>query len=286
MFKEISEYENKKIDFELIEKIIQNRNSSSKVELDKIELLNRKDKKYIIDSSRLPDLVQSIPSDYQILEIGNNKVFTYENIYFDTDDFYFYHQHHSHKLKREKLRIRKYIQTNTSFFEIKSKSNKKITSKRRIEIPFTMEEIDSSVENFKNSYFEDNLLNISEKLRIIYSRITFFNIFNNEKITVDFNLRYFASKEIRIPNLVIIEHKFSKYSNDIVFADYLKKVNAKKLKISKYCFGLFLSYPKLKFNTFKKRYLKILKIINPRSYNGYNLNLGHEYQLGVFRFYD
>ena len=60
--------------------------------------------------------------DTIILEIEGHRIFTYDNNYFDTKDLQFYFNHHNGYVHRIKVRSRKYVETNTSFFEIKRKA--------------------------------------------------------------------------------------------------------------------------------------------------------------------
>jgi hypothetical protein len=42
-------------------------------------------------------------------------------LYFDTDSKRFYHDHHNGKVKRTKIRMRNYVESNLTFLEIKKK---------------------------------------------------------------------------------------------------------------------------------------------------------------------
>lgn len=58
-----------------------------------MSLMERIEKKYMISLEDLGKLMQEFRDDYYILAIKGNSIFTYDNIYMDTDDFLFYHQH-------------------------------------------------------------------------------------------------------------------------------------------------------------------------------------------------
>ena len=101
-------------------------------ELDKVKLLDRQDTKFVFNQVQLPLILERIKPLYRILEINNDRIFTYDTTYFDTDDFLFYNQHHNENRKRFKVRFRKYSSNNKSFFEIKIKNNKNRTLKKRL----------------------------------------------------------------------------------------------------------------------------------------------------------
>ena len=81
-------------------------------DLQKVRLLDRQDTKFVFNKTNLPVLLDKIKSSYQVLNIQGVNNFTYENTYFDTDDFLFYQQHHNEKRNRFKVRFRKYSTTN------------------------------------------------------------------------------------------------------------------------------------------------------------------------------
>ncbi|MBL0342143.1 MAG: VTC domain-containing protein [Bacteroidetes bacterium] len=101
------------------------------VELDKVALLDRMDTKYVFTIEQLPMFLDRLKDTYCVLEINNNSMFHYESLYFDTDAFYLFNQHFV-GLNRYKVRFRKYVESNQSFFEIKFKNNKSRTVKTRI----------------------------------------------------------------------------------------------------------------------------------------------------------
>jgi hypothetical protein len=85
-------------------------------QLDEVSLLNRIDSKYLLNKNSLDLILPFISENYKVLEIGNNRIFTYENNYFDTQNLQFYHDHHNGYLNRIKVRSRKYLETGACFF--------------------------------------------------------------------------------------------------------------------------------------------------------------------------
>ena len=51
-------------------------------------------KTFIFHKDKLKNVLDYLSKHYEILEIDNKRFFKYENLYFDTDDYFFYHQHH------------------------------------------------------------------------------------------------------------------------------------------------------------------------------------------------
>ena len=100
----------------LFEYLLNDFQAVSLKELDKVKLLDRQDTKFVFNQIHIPLILEKIKPFYRILEINNDRVFTYDTTYFDTDDFLFYNQHHNENRKRFKVRFRKYSSNNKSFF--------------------------------------------------------------------------------------------------------------------------------------------------------------------------
>src|SRR5688572_23938254 len=104
----------------------------SLVQLDAVKLQDRIDTKYLFHISKLQQILNTVSASYNCLEIGGKRMFDYESIYYDTDTLKFYHDHYCGKLNRVKVRIRRYVDSNQIYFEIKAKNNKFRTIKSRI----------------------------------------------------------------------------------------------------------------------------------------------------------
>ena len=92
-------------------------------EMDSVSLLKRIDTKFLTTESKLLEVIPHLLNDYRVLEIGENRLMNYATLYFDTEDLKSYTEHHNGKAKRVKIRMRKYIDSNLCFLEIKEKKN-------------------------------------------------------------------------------------------------------------------------------------------------------------------
>ncbi|OGU10380.1 MAG: hypothetical protein A2X61_11310 [Ignavibacteria bacterium GWB2_35_12] len=226
-----------------------------------LNLNNRQDTKYAFRNSELPNVLQDLKNNYKILDIQNNKVFLYENLYYDTPDLFMYFQHHNGKLNRYKIRYRKYRDNNTIFFEIKKKTNKQITIKNRIQA----EKIENSLTKDANDLIEEEvdtkLENLSPKLWINYSRITLVHNERNEKVTFDKDLSFkgMVNGWSYLPGLVIAEIKQERFNPNSDFIKLMNRFRIRKIRISKYTTGSIMAYPEIKYNRFKPRLLFINK---------------------------
>ena len=105
-------------------------------EMEKVKLMNRTDRKYWFHFDFLPELLQTIKHDYYILNIDGKNQLPYTTTYYDTTKNKMYASHHNGKLNRFKIRRRSYVASRISFLEIKFKSNKGRTIKKRIPADF------------------------------------------------------------------------------------------------------------------------------------------------------
>ena len=55
--------------------------------------LKRIDTKFLLTKEEFIEMLHFLEKDFQVLEIAGNRVFSYDNIYMDTPDYFFYNQH-------------------------------------------------------------------------------------------------------------------------------------------------------------------------------------------------
>lgn len=96
------------------------------------ELLTRVDRKYLLPEDQAAEIIASFADDTRVLEIDGRREFSYDSVYFDTDDDLAYRLTAQRRRRRFKLRTRTYVDTGGSFLELKTKSGRGSTVKRRI----------------------------------------------------------------------------------------------------------------------------------------------------------
>jgi hypothetical protein len=231
--------------------------------------LKRIDTKFLLKKEQLKGILEWLKDDFKVLEIAWNKVFSYDNIYMDTDKYLFYNQHQEKYKSRTKIRTRYYQDNNLAFFEYKQKDNG-ITRKFRYQFPTKEHWI---MTKWKKRFFEwvwqsiyedKKAPEITPSIKTEYKRITLVSKEWSERLTIDFdirtkNLRKEWSDEINLKNLVIIESKtLSKNCKSLKF---MKKLGYKKAKsCSKYSLWIIYAWLTNKFDTFKETIAKIKEI--------------------------
>ena len=231
----------------------------SLAELDSVALLNRIDNKYVLSKQQLELILPVIQQNYSVLLIGNDKIFTYENNYFDTKDLQFYYDHHNGYTNRMKVRSRKYVETNTSFFEIKKKENIDRTSKTREKVDQLIAEIDNNKKETIQQLSRKPITDLTLTLNNKFNRITFVNNEQTERMTLDFNIHFSDDLNQKdFSDFYVVEIKQSKSNGRSVVTEILKKNNIREQSFSKYIFGIIA----LKDNVRMNNFLPLIKKIN------------------------
>ncbi len=228
--------------------------------MDKVQLLNRVDTKFMFNEKELIPVLDRMKEDYFMLEADGIRCNRYESLYFDTSDRRMYLEHHNGKLNRYKVRYREYVYSGLCFFEIKFKNNKGRTLKERIDVP----RISRTISGVQADFLASHSPYVAEALRpaldVSFSRITLVNRAMTERITIDTGLDFSNGiHERQVPRLVIAElkHESSKASP---FQALLHEFHIKNISISKYCLGTVTLFPDIKKNNFKPKLLYINKI--------------------------
>ncbi|TDP93205.1 VTC domain-containing protein [Leucobacter luti] len=96
------------------------------------ELLTRVDRKYLIPVATATALLERIDSRARVLEIDGRRDFSYDSVYFDTPDHLSFRLTAQRRRRRFKLRTRSYLDTGSTFLELKTKSGRGTTVKERV----------------------------------------------------------------------------------------------------------------------------------------------------------
>ena len=232
--------------------------------LDKVKLLNRVDRKYVVPTSELPHIFRLLRKNYFVLDIDGRRAFNYLTTYFDTEDFQFFKDHHNRRKNRIKARSRTYQESDLHFFEVKMKTNSR-TDKFREKLPEPFDQLKPHQAQKIKAFYPGRLEGrLSPTILNSYTRITLVNHAKTERCTIDVNLAFEDAqqqkKEIGVSDIAIIEIKQSKTSIVNGIAASLRKNGIRPMSISKYVLGLILLRPQIKHNTFKPLLLRLEKI--------------------------
>jgi hypothetical protein len=234
-------------------------------EMESVRFMDRTDTKYVLSVRKLPEIIHRIDGNYKVLEIKNERVFIYHNTYLDTNDYFFFNQHVTGKLERNKVRFRKYENSNLTFLEVKKRTKKNRTIKWRIESQLTPDNhcSDEAVK-FINNDLPQKDLTLNPVLLNRFRRFTLAGFESNERITFDFDLKFADNSGgfARFPNILIIKIKRDGLRGRSVMSELLKELNIKPTGFSKYCIGTAILRDIPRKNILKPKFLMINKIEN------------------------
>ncbi len=246
------------------EKIAQRLNDFEPIglpQLEAAELLNRVDSKYVFHISDFDDLLKELAPLYNILEIDGRRMFKYESLYFDTDDYLLYRFHHNGKLNRLKVRFRKYLDSGLTYFEVKYKVKGTRTDKIRLKEEDVQNELGKAELRLIHHDYVD-IEGLNKKLLVYFKRITLSAKNSDERATLDIQLLFDNfQKTQRYPELVVAEIKQKKLNVFSPMIQAFKKRHFQQIPFSKYSTGIAL-LEDVKANAFKPNFIKINKIIN------------------------
>jgi len=232
-------------------------------EMDQVKLMNRTDTKYWFNIKHLHLLLQKVKDSYFVLNMHNEVALPYSTIYYDTDENSMFIAHHNGKLNRYKIRRRRYVSSDISFLEVKFKSNKGRTIKKRIPGNFEYCRFNEAEYSFINEITPFSVEDLRATLTNNFLRITLVNKNFKERCTIDFNLTFKSgNQKVMLNNLVIVEIKADGSSSESSLARALRDQRIKSSGFSKYCIGRTVTDYSLKRNAFKNKVRKIEKTIN------------------------
>jgi hypothetical protein len=245
-----------------LEEILAQADGISLSEMASVSLLDRIDTKYVFGTSQLCSILPQIIGQYRVLDIQQKRISRYRTLYFDTHDFTIYHDHHNGAGSRYKVRARKYLDSNLSFFEVKFKNNRRRTIKSRLPIPDVIPGIDEHVNDFVDSHtpFEANAL--EPKLWNDYLRITLVSKPHEERLTLDLNVDFgWGENHYSLLGIVIAEVKQPAFSQDSDFIQYMRRLGIRPISFSKYTGGVYHLYDHIKTNNFKPQMRRMDKVM-------------------------
>lgn len=234
----------------------------------RVKLMNRIDTKYVLSEDVLPCLLdEAAAAGYRVQLIDGVRACRYDTLYYDTAPRDMYLAHHNRILTRQKIRTRCYVESGVTFLEIKNKSNRGRTRKKRIEIaPECFDNISHAegVGPFFAEHARYACEVLSPALSTRFVRITLVNGDLTERLTIDLDLHYRdmrSGRESTIERMAIVELKQDGRRASAI-KDILRRMRIMPLKVSKYCLGTTLTVAGIRRNRFKEKLREIEKQLN------------------------
>ena len=231
----------------------------------KADMLTRRDNKYVVPLSALADLSCELASHFDILDIEGKRRFGYRTQYFDTPEFCSYRHHVQSRRRRSKVRTRQYLDAGLCFVEVKLKTARKVTVKKRFKYePSLLDQLTQPAIEFVqnahlNQYDRIGLSSYEPVMRMQYERMTLVARDGGERLTIDSGLQFWnaiASEEIS-NDMAVIETK-SAFGRGIADTILRKNGHHPIGSCSKYCVGLAALGMVPRFNKFLPAFRRLL----------------------------
>ena len=214
----------------------------------------RVDLKYVIPFDKREDVFNALEAEYFVVEHNNMYSLPYHTLYYDNESNSSYLNHHNKHLPRYKIRKRSYEASGDVFLELKIKTNKNNTVKRRLPLEKFETGISEMEAGFLREHIHEAAGNLSPAIGIWFDRITLVRKDYKERCTIDTNYRVKNSLgERNLGDVAIIEVKHEMFDHSSKMKKVLKGIRAYPQGFSKYCMGRALLDKNLKRNNFKMK---------------------------------
>lgn len=101
------------------------------------ELLTRTDRKYLLTRDSARSVLAGLQPDARLLTIAGRQEFRYASTYFDTAALDSFHSTATARRRRWKVRTRSYLETGTTWIEVKTRGSRGRTVKERLALETT-----------------------------------------------------------------------------------------------------------------------------------------------------
>jgi hypothetical protein len=208
------------------------------------EMLSRLDNKYVLTALALHAALPLLAEHFDVLEINGVRDFSYDTCYFDDPLLGNYHDHQRGRRRRFKVRLRRYVESDLCFVEVKLKDKRGITVKKRL--PYQTAQFGhlnhqalAYIEQaYRQQYQQDYGLQLIPQLSNSYRRITLVSKHGAERMTIDHALRFSSDlRSLTLPEVFVVEtksHNANGLADRILRSSHQHPVDA----CSKYCVGL------------------------------------------------
>ncbi len=211
-------------------------------------LQTRKDRKYVLDAKVLAELLEHLPEGARVLEIAGRRWFGYESVYYDTEGLDSYRLAACRRPSRFKVRTRTYVDSGTSFAEVKRRDGRGRSVKERIEITSSTDVADA-VRRFANTFdaVQPYSADLAPVVASSYERATIVVPAEQMRMTIDTGYECVGvdGKSADVDQ-VIVETKTAGTPSSV--DRLLWKVGCRPVKLSKYATGMAAMHPELPAN--------------------------------------
>lgn len=217
-------------------------------------LQTRVDRKYLVPAHQLPALLAGFTEELLVLETDGIRAFAYDSVYFDTPELTSYHLAAHGRRRRFKIRTRSYLDSASSFLEVKTEGSRSATVKERI--PYRPADR-STITADGAAYIRETLADtapglatqtLEPVLETRYNRITLLLPASNSRATIDLDVTWTLPKgrQLVLDRKVVVETKSGAAPSAL--DKHLWRAGIRPSRISKFATGMALLIPELPAN--------------------------------------
>ncbi|RLP11669.1 VTC domain [Propionibacterium australiense] len=220
----------------------------------------RVDRKYLVPPGVLTRLLEELPPRTCVLTIAGRQSFTYDSTYFDTDALDSFHMTAYRRKRRWKIRERSYLDTGTSWLEVKTRRGEH-TVKERIEV--TGRQLNQWGDAEQRMIAEAlgragvntvPLIDLRPALDTRYRRMTFLDPSSRARLTLDQGLTWrdeFTRRTGQLGQTIVVETK-SPGATPSDADRLLWQLGHRPARFSKYATGMAFLHDDLPHNTWHR----------------------------------
>lgn len=214
-------------------------------------LLSRTDSKFLLDHDSLVPLLRELRNDYGAVLAGDTRLARYDTLYFDTPQFGCAVDHGRGRLPRFKVRVRQHVEREVSALEVKTKTPRGSTDKRRRDKPFGDTELSPADLAWVNAQLPHRQDVLVPAALTAFRRITLVGLTTMERVTIDLSLHLeLEGKVVDLDRVVIVEVKQPRYAARSPVMLALRGHHASRRSFSKYVTAVMLLNPGVRRNRF------------------------------------
>jgi len=216
-------------------------------------LQDRVDRKYLVRAGTAQQLLDALADDHRVLSVDGRRAQAYSTVYLDSADLACHRAHLQGRRRRWKARTRRYLGSDLTRLELKTKGLRGRTVKAAVDVPV---EAHGLADAAAHAFVDDGLraaygtglqLALLPVLEVRYVRTTVVARTGGERLTLDTDLEVRTPAGVLVgamaPDAVLVESKAGGRPgrSDRV----LRSLGVREASCSKYCVGTALARPDL-----------------------------------------
>ena len=221
-------------------------------------MLTRVDRKYLVSTDCLDELIALMNPETQILEIGGKIEQRYASCYFDTPELHSFMDTAHKRRRRYKVRTRSYLDSELAFLEVKTRGPRGHTVKKRMAYDFAQAgrmELSREgrlwvAERLEAAQCFDGVGRVDSLVPVLsgtYTRSTLLMAGGQGRATIDTDLNWDSwGHELQAPRIAIIETKSGAAPSELDRLLWGNRIRPSR--ISKYATAMALLTPDLQTN--------------------------------------